>query len=79
MVAAQLDDGTCIFGRMHSFNVDPDESENRDIVVSAPIRLITADGNEHVLANQFTIISARHIVRLDVTHLPSSVQFASDI
>lgn len=76
VVGARLDNGTYVYGRMHSFNVDPEESPNRDIVLSAPIRLVTADDVDEPMPAQYTVISGRNIVRLDVGYLPSDFAFA---
>ena len=68
-IAVALDDGTVVEGRLFTFNVASEDNEDRDMVLSAPISLTTVDGVRHILGSQFTVISARHIVRLDVTHL----------
>ncbi|MFI5489194.1 DUF6338 family protein [Micromonospora echinaurantiaca] len=71
-VAAQLDDGSCIVGYLFQYNIDTDEGQDRDMVLHGPLGLVAADGTRHNLGASFTVISARRIVRLDVTHLPSS-------
>lgn len=71
-VGAQLDDGTYLQGWHYSKTATADDGEDRDIVLSGPLTLITADGTSHDLSNQFSVISARRIVRLDVTHLSRS-------
>jgi len=68
-IGAQMDDGTYVEGQLYTFNVAPDEDEDRELVLSAPLHLTTSDGRRHGYAAQFTILSARHIARLDVTHL----------
>lgn len=75
VVGAQLDDGTYVCGQLHTFQVDPEESGDRDILLSAPLRRITVDGINHPMGAQFAVISGRKIVRLDVTHLPSGFRF----
>ena len=69
VVGAQMDDGTYVEGRLFSFNTAAEEVEDRDILLSAPLHLTTVDGRQHDLSQQFTVISARRIVRLDITHL----------
>lgn len=71
-VGAQMDDGTYVEGRMYTFNVASEDDEDRDMILAGPIFLTTLDGVRHATELQFTVISARHIVRLDVTHLPPS-------
>jgi hypothetical protein len=69
-VGAQMDDGSYFEGRVFSLNTSPDEDADRELLLHAPLRLTTANGLSHDIRAQFTVISARHIVRLDVTHLP---------
>jgi uncharacterized protein DUF6338 len=71
-VAAQLDDGSCIIGYLFQYNIDTDESQDRDMILHGPLGSVAADGTRHNLGASFTVISARRIVRLDVTHLPAS-------
>ena len=71
-VAAQLDDGSCIVGYLFQYNIDTDESQDRDMTLHGPLGLVAADGTRHNLGASFTVISARRIVRLDMTHLASS-------
>lgn len=70
VVGAQMDDGTYVEGRLFSFNAAGDEDENREMILSGPLHLTTTNGRRAPYAAQFTVISARHIVRLDITHLP---------
>ncbi len=69
LVGGQMDDGTYIEGRVVSFNPAGDDDADREILLSAPLHLTTANGVRQEFAAQFTVISARRIVRLDVTHL----------
>jgi hypothetical protein len=69
-VGVQLDDGSYITGQMWSFNPAFEENQDRELILSAPLTLTTADGAMASIGSQFTIISARRIIRLDVTHLP---------
>jgi hypothetical protein len=68
-VGAAMDDGTYIEGRMVTFNVAADENADREMLLSAPLHFTMQNGERFAFAGQFTVISARHIVRLDVTHI----------
>jgi hypothetical protein len=68
-VGAELTDGTYVSGTLLSFADDVQETADRELVLTAPLALRTKDGESHALGNTCTVISARHIVRLDVTHL----------
>jgi hypothetical protein len=75
-VGAAMDDGTYVEGRMVMFNVAADEDADREMLLSAPLHFTMQNGERFPFAGQFTVISARHIVRLDVTHMapvPASV------
>lgn len=65
-VGAAIDDGTYVQGWLWSFNVDADETQDREVVLSAPLHLTTQDGRVHPYGAQLAILSARHIIRLDV-------------
>jgi hypothetical protein len=69
LVGAAMDDGTYVEGWVMFFNIAADEDEDREILLGAPLHLTTQDGRRHAYAAQFTVISARHIVRLDVSHV----------
>ncbi|KAB1160985.1 hypothetical protein F6X68_06665 [Micromonospora sp. AMSO12t] len=75
LVGLQLDDGSYLRGRLWVFNPAFEENEDRELVLSQPLTLTTAKGREHAYQSQFAIISARHIVRMDVDHLPRGFQF----
>lgn len=68
-VTATLSDQTVVTGRLSSHNPGVEDSPDRDLVLVAPIRLRTTDGTEHALPATHTVICARSIVRLDVTHV----------
>ena len=68
-VGAELDDGTYIHGRLFSYADDLPETSDRDFVLSAPIEIRDAKGETHKLGCQFSIVSARRVRRIDVTHL----------
>ncbi|MDG4787657.1 DUF6338 family protein [Micromonospora sp. WMMD1102] len=66
---AQLDDGSYISGYVASHSPIPQETENRDLLLVAP-KMRMKDGTDKALPAAMTVISSRHIVRLDVTHVP---------
>jgi hypothetical protein len=68
-IGSQLDDGTYIEGQLVTFNAGGEDDADREMVLSEPLRLRTTDGAIHKYGAKFTVISARRIVRLDVTHL----------
>lgn len=68
-VGAELTDGTYVSGTLLSFDNDTPPTADRELVLVAPIELRTAAGERHPLGCQFTVLSARRIVRLDVTHI----------
>ncbi|WP_349880275.1 DUF6338 family protein [Micromonospora sp. HUAS YX12] len=70
LVGAQLDDGSYIQGRVYTFNPAFEEKEDREILLSAPLSVRSKDGITTPLDAQFSVVSARHIVRLDVKHFP---------
>jgi hypothetical protein len=70
VVGVQLDDGSYVQGRMYSFSASSDEDEDRELLLNGPLTMVAKNGKISELAHQFTVISARHIVRMDVTHLP---------
>jgi Family of unknown function (DUF6338) len=77
VVGAQMDDGTYVEGRLFSFNATAEEGEDREVLLAAPLYLTTVDGRRHDLFQQFTVISARRIVRLDITHLEPSDEMST--
>jgi hypothetical protein len=68
-VGILVDDGSYLRGRLHNFAVQPDETDNRDIVISAPLELTLPGKEPCPIDPQYCIISSRHIVPIDVTHL----------
>jgi hypothetical protein len=68
-VGAQMNDGTYIYGWLRHYSIRTDEDDKREICLMAPIEMTAVDGTKTLLPAQFTIISARNIVRMDVTHL----------
>jgi hypothetical protein len=71
-VGAELTDGTYVSGTLLSYADDLPEGPDRELVLVAPIDLRTKDGKTHTLGCSFTILSARQIIRLDVTHLTTA-------
>jgi hypothetical protein len=63
-IGAKLDDNTYIEGRLRSFNPDPTENTDREMVLEQPL-YCTVDGERKALDRQYVIISARRILRLD--------------
>lgn len=67
-VGASMDDGSYVQGRLYSFSPVPEETQDREILLSAPISLTSKEGLTGRVDAQFSVISARRIVRLDVKH-----------
>lgn len=67
-VGAQLDDGTYVQGKLYSFNPAFTENEEREILLSAPLSVISKEGVTTSIDAQFSVVSARRIVRMDVKH-----------
>jgi len=68
-VTVALTDTSVVTGRLSSHSPSVEDTPDRDLVLAAPIRLRSKDGKEHDLPITHTVISARSIIRLDVTHL----------
>ena len=68
-VTALLTDGTLVSGRLSSHAASVEDGPDRDLILAAPIRVRTTDGAEHHPGAAHTVLSARQIVRLDVTHV----------
>ncbi|GIF51122.1 hypothetical protein DFJ67_0283 [Asanoa ferruginea] len=77
-VGAQMEDGSYLRGRLSHFNVAAAETADRELMLESPLELTTADGEKVPLEWQYTVVSARRVVRLDVSHLapdrPSEVR-----
>lgn len=65
-VGAQMEDGSYIEGKAISYNWSVEENENREIVLLAP-RVTTKKADRIPMSQHVTVLSARHIVRLDIT------------
>lgn len=68
LVGVQMVDGAYIQGYLVSANPSTTENDQREIVLTRA-KLRTAEGAISDIGATFTVVSARHIVRLDVTHL----------
>lgn len=67
-IGAQMDDGTYICGYLVSYSPRTTEDEHREMILTrAQVR--GTNGKVHPVGSTLTVISARQIVRLDVTHL----------
>ena len=69
LVGAQLEDGTYVRGTLSSHSADIEDSPDREMVLRAPLGLRTTDGAWHELGTTHAVVSARRIMRLDVTHI----------
>jgi hypothetical protein len=64
----QMVDGSYVQGYVASYSPRTSDDENRDLLLAAP-EMRTADGKLHPLGATLTVISARHIQRLDISHI----------
>lgn len=67
-VGAQMADGTYVSGYLVSFNPQVMENDQRELILTRA-KLRTADNVEADIGCTVTVISARHITRLDITHV----------
>ena len=67
-IGAQMADGTYVSGYLVSFNPQVTESDQRELILTQA-KLRTADNIEADIGSTVTVLSARHITRLDITHL----------
>lgn len=67
-LGVQMDDGSYMEGELFSFNVAADEDENRELVLMRP-HVTKGDHVRLPMLQDLTILSARHIVRIDVTRI----------
>jgi len=68
-IGCQLDDGSYISGQLSSLSADPAETADRDVLLSAPLIRMDAEGTETGLHAAYTAISARRIIRMDAWYL----------
>jgi hypothetical protein len=66
-----LDDGSWVGGALKSFSTEVEETDDRDLVIEPPLTYRTKAMEKPETLEQVTyvIISAKHLVRLDVTRL----------
>lgn len=71
-VGVLKDDGSYIQGTLVSFTAGGLDYEKRELILTAPLFHMTADGAQNPLPAQMVLIAGRNITRLDVTHLPAA-------
>ncbi|MET7708926.1 DUF6338 family protein [Micromonospora sp. NPDC005413] len=78
-IGVQMDDGTYVRGYLVSYSPGGVEDDQRELILTrAEIRPV--DGEIQPIGSTLTVISARHIVRLDVTHLKKREEaFAAEL
>lgn len=62
-VGALLEDGAYLLGRLSRRSPDLEETNDRELVLRAPITLRTTDRNIHELSDTCTIVSAGRLTR----------------
>lgn len=73
----QLDDGSWVSGYLGSYSTEVTETVDRDLVLLAPIAVRTREEEAQSRAISAVVISARRLVRLEVSYLPiGSIQKA---
>ncbi len=73
-VGVLQDNGSYIQGSLVSATAGVLEYDKRELILTAPLRYVTADGVHEPLTAQMVVIAGRNIVRLDVTHLPQAAE-----
>jgi len=74
-----LEDGTWIGGYLESYSGVVEETQDRDVVLQAPIKYRNAgDEEETLLGDQYLIVSARRLATIGVTILPEEA-FETDM
>jgi len=68
-LTCKLDDGTQVEGGLFTYNHTPDETSDREILVSSPYYVRLASGAEERFQAGTIVVSARHIVWLRVEYL----------
>jgi hypothetical protein len=56
-----------------SYSTSTVDYDKRELILTAPLILVTADGQQHPLQVHMVVIAGRNIVRLDVTHLSAGL------
>jgi hypothetical protein len=71
-VACTLDDGSWIAGYLAYHNVSPEETEDRDLMLTGPVAYRESGGtSETELADVgYAVVSARRIVHMEVYYMP---------
>lgn len=70
-VGVLQDNGSYIQGSLVSSTSGGLDYDKRELILTAPLVYMTAEGNETPLVAQMVVIAGRNITRLDVTHLPA--------
>jgi hypothetical protein len=68
-VGVLQDNGSYVQGTLLSYSTSTVDYDKRELILTVPLVLVTADGQKHPLQVHMVVISGRNIVRLDVTHL----------
>jgi hypothetical protein len=71
-VGVLKDDGSYIQGSLVSYSCGGLDNDKRELILTAPLVYVTADGVKRPLVAQMVLIAGRNISRLDVTHLPEA-------
>ena len=70
-VTCYLQDGSRVRGWLRSFNPSADETEDRELILTGPIRITAIDGTRRWLKTGLLTVSARQIQYLHVDYYPS--------
>lgn len=68
-VGCRLDDGRYVSGPLDYFSADADETADRELTIADPVFVSAAGEVDAESGITRTVLSARHIVRLDVSYL----------
>jgi Family of unknown function (DUF6338) len=69
IVGVLQDNESYVQGTLLSWSTGTVDYDKRELILTAPLTYVTADGGTHDLQVHMIVIAARNIVRLDVTHL----------
>ncbi|MFY1623568.1 DUF6338 family protein [Micromonospora sp. WMMD735] len=69
IVGVLQDNDSYVQGTLLSWSTGTVDYDKRELILTAPLIYVTADGVTHELPVHMIVIAARNIVRLDVTHL----------
>ena len=70
-VTCYLQDGTRVRGWLKTFNPAVDETEDREMILAAPIRVTSSNGAHRRIDTGYITVSARQIQFLHVDYYPS--------